>query len=115
MTDSPGYRMDPEGGPKVRTDITDVYVFRQGDGVAGRRGDGAGAGIEFLQVLRASEPLGGTWHPVMGHIERGETAAACAVRELKEEVGLGHHDPALLGLWALEQVHPFYIAAIDAI
>jgi 8-oxo-dGTP pyrophosphatase MutT (NUDIX family) len=108
MPDVPGYRMTPAGGPAVRTDIIDVFVFRRS--AAPRDHDAI-----FLQVLRASEPLASTWHPVMGHIEKGETAAACALRELEEEVGLGRADPALLGLWALEQVHPFYIGAIDTI
>lgn len=105
MPDSPGYRMRARGGPKVRTDIIDVYVFKR---------DAGGAPV-FLQVLRASEPLANTWHPVMGHAEKGETGAVCALRELEEELGLGRGDPALLGLWALEQVHPFYIGAIDTI
>lgn len=56
-----------------------------------------------------------TWQPVMGHVEAGETAAACALRELEEEVGLRGDDPALLGLWALEQVHPYYIAELDSV
>jgi 8-oxo-dGTP pyrophosphatase MutT (NUDIX family) len=89
----------------VRTDVLDVYVFR-------RAGDGS---AEFLQLLRTDEPLANTWHPVMGHIEAGESAPACAWRELMEEVGLGPQDASLIGLWALEQVHPFYIAGIDTI
>jgi dATP pyrophosphohydrolase len=119
---SAGYRQEPAGGPRLRSDIVDVYVFRRHAGTqspaapAKLRHEGeASGGVEFLQLLRASEPLAGTWHPVMGHIEPGETAAACAWRELKEELGLAPTDPALLGLWALEQVHPFYIAAIDSI
>jgi dATP pyrophosphohydrolase len=71
--------------------------------------------IHILQLLRCGPPLADTWHPVMGHIEAGETAAACAWRELNEEVGLTPTDPALRGLWALEQVHPFFIAELDAI
>ena len=51
----------------------------------------------------------------MGHIEHGETATRCAVRELAEEVGLTVRDPALLGLWQLEQVHPYFLAELDCI
>lgn len=100
-----GYRAQPSHGARVRTDIVDVYIFRR---------PGAGE-PEFLQLLRSGEPLDNTWHPVMGHIEVGESAVECAVRELREEVGLGVPSAPLLGLFALEQVHPFYIAAIDTI
>lgn len=92
--------------PRIRADLVDVYIFRRSPA------------IEFLQLFRAPEPgsaLAQTWQPIMGHIEDGETAAACALRELKEEAGLAVGDPALLGVWALEGVHPFYIAGRDAI
>lgn len=105
--DEPGYRALPRGGPRVRTDIVDVYIFR-------RPVDHAGP-AEFLQLFRASEPLARTWHPIMGHVEPGETAVETAVRELREEVGLQLEGPEFQGLWALEQVHPFYIAEIDSI
>jgi dATP pyrophosphohydrolase len=88
----------------VRTDVVDVYVFRAGE-----------EGVEFLQLLRASDPLGQTWQPIMGHIEPGETAVQTVLRELREEVGLDAAASDCVGLWALEQVHPFYIAAIDSI
>lgn len=106
--DQRGYRVDPGHGPRVRTDVIDVYVYRHAGSIHE-------PSIEFLQLLRSREPLKDTWHPVMGHIEPGETAHAAAMRELAEEVGLRAGDPHLLGVWALEQVHPFYIAAIDCI
>ena len=108
-----GYQPMSGNGPRVRTDVVDVYVFQR---VAG--GAGAAEGreqVSFLQMLRSGPPLENTWHPVMGHVETGETATDCALRELSEELGIERGDPALLGLWALEQVHPFYIAAIDTI
>lgn len=113
--DDSGYRRTPPGhGPAIRADIVDVYIFRA------RRGAEIPGNVEFLQLLRAKPPLNSTWHPVMGHIEPGETAVQCAVRELAEEVGLNatddaHPESSLLGLWALEQVHPFFVAEIDAI
>jgi len=91
----------------VRSDIVDVFIFRR------RRG--ADSTLEFLQLLRTAEPMGGTWHPVMGHIEAGETATDCAVRELREEVGLSLSDASLLRLFALEQVHPYFIPQINTI
>lgn len=97
--------------PRVRTDIVDVYVFRRFPGESLSKVEPY---VEVLQVLRATEPLAATWQPVMGHIEAGETAVACARRELSEEVGLSD-GPALVGLWALEQVHPFFVAELDAV
>lgn len=89
---------------QVRTDLVDVYVFRRDAGA-----------VEFLQLRRVGEPLAGTWHPLMGHLEPGEAAPACARRELAEEVGLQAGDPSLLGLWALQGVHPYYLASRDAV
>ncbi len=90
----------------IRCDLIDVYVFRRRAGSA-----------EFLQLRRTHPPLAGSWQPVMGHTEPGEPAAACAVRELHEETGLkpGQAGPPLLGLWALEEVHPYFVAALDAV
>jgi dihydroneopterin triphosphate diphosphatase len=99
-----GYRLDPVGGSRVRSDIVDVYVFRR-----------IGETIEFLQLLRAGPPMDATWQPIMGHIEPGESAVRAAARELREEVGLGTPSDAPMGLWALEQVHPYFIAEIDCI
>ena len=89
---------------RVLAHLVDVYVVRE-----------RGGAIEFLQLRRAREPLAGTWQPVMGHIEAGETALACAVRELGEEVGLGHRDAAWRGFWQLEEVHPYFVATLDAV
>lgn len=105
MNDDQGYRLKPASGPRVRTDVIDVYVFRRVD--AGE--------VEFLQLLRAGPPLANSWHPVMAHIEAGEKAVGCLWREMREELGLDKADPSLLGAWALEQVHPFFIAELDAI
>ncbi len=101
-----GYRRTPTGGPSIRADVVDVYVAREA----------AGGGFEFLQALRAKQPLRDSWHPIMGHCEPGETAVGCALRELREETGLGAPGAAAAArVWALEQVHPFFIASLDAI
>lgn len=97
--------------PLIRTDIVDVYIFRR----SAPAGTGADTSIEFLQLLRTGGPAAGAWHPVMGHIEGGESATACAQRELAEEVGLQSGDAHLIGLWSLEQVHPYYVPQWDAI
>ena len=90
--------------PELHADIVDVYIVRAGE-----------HGPEFLQLRRTAEPLSGTWQPVMGHVESGETAIATAVRELGEEVGLRAGDTAWLGFWQLEDVHPYFIARLDAV
>ncbi|MEQ8844307.1 MAG: NUDIX domain-containing protein [Phycisphaerales bacterium] len=90
--------------PAVRADLVDVYVFRE-----------VGGAHELLQLRRTGEPMAGTWQPVMGHIEAGETAVLAAVRELGEEVGLRPAGGAWLGFWQLEEVHPYFVAALDAV
>ena len=100
-----GYRRTPGAGPVVRTDIIEVYLFQ----------GAPGSGLAVLQLRRATAPMVGDWHPVMGHIEPGEAAVECARRELGEEVGLGAGDPAWVGFWQLEQVHPYYLAAVEAV
>ncbi len=51
----------------------------------------------------------------MGHIETGERAPRTALRELHEDVGLARDDANLLGFWALEQTHPYYVPAVESI
>lgn len=90
-------------GPAVRTDIVDVYVWRRG-----------GEGVEFLQLRRAVSPLHGSWQPVMGHVEPGETAVQAALRELREETGYAP-DAGLLAAWQLETPNAFFLASANAI
>lgn len=99
-----GYRQRAQGGPSIRADVVDVYVFRRADHA-----------LQLLQLRRAKDPLRTTWQPVMGHVEGPETALECARRESREEIGLDVASPACLGFWALEQVHPFFVHQIDAV
>ena len=90
--------------PTLRTDILDAYLFRSSP-----------RGIQFLQLQRTQPPLAGSWQPVMGHINPGESALNAAIREIAEETGLNVRDHNSLGFWALESVHPFFLPAADAI
>lgn len=90
--------------PVIRADLVDVYVARE-----------RGGGVQFLQLRRTTEPMAGTWQPVMGHVDAGESAVRTAVRELGEEVGLRAGDPSWLGFWQLEEVPPYFVAALDAV
>ncbi len=90
--------------PTLRTDILDAYLFRASP-----------RGIQFLQLLRSQPPLAGSWQPVMGHINPGETAVAAAIREIAEETALNVRHKDCLGFWALESVHPFFLPGPDAI
>ena len=85
-------------GPRVRTDVIDVYVVR-------RRPD-----VAVLQLRRSRAPFVGDWHPIMGHIEPGETAIETAVREMSEEIGLLPAHPEFVALFQLEQTFPFFLA-----
>jgi len=86
-------------GPKLRTDIVDVYVFRRS----------TGQHVELLQMRRATGALVDTWHPVMGHVHDGETAVQTAVRELMEETGFSAQV-----MWQLEQPNIYYLASHDS-
>jgi 8-oxo-dGTP pyrophosphatase MutT (NUDIX family) len=102
--------------PEIRADIIDAYIFRRStpeDDTGSSQPRPVSGGVELLQLRRARDPLSATWQPVMGHVEAGETAVACLWRELAEEVGLRARDA--VGAWALEQVHPFFLAQLDAV
>lgn len=88
---------------RMLVNLVDAYVVREREAV------------EFLQLRRVAEPMAGTWQPVMGHIEAGETAVAAVLRELGEEIRLRPRDAAWMGFWQLEEVHPYFVAALDAV
>jgi dihydroneopterin triphosphate diphosphatase len=90
--------------PELRTNMVSVDIARRGV-----------LGLEFLQLRRSKDPLRGTWQPVMGGIEPGETALEAGLRELQEEVGLDRNTPHVLAMYALDEVFPFYVVRLDAV
>lgn len=86
--------------PRIAADYVDVWLWR-----------GLGAGVEFLLLRRAgNDPTAGLWLPVMGKVEAGETAAAAALREAREETGL-----SLRELYQIDPVHTFFLARTDTV
>jgi dihydroneopterin triphosphate diphosphatase len=56
-----------------------------------------GRGVEYL-LLRRIKSGGGFWQSVTGSLEEGETHAEAAVREVREETGISHHEDELIPL-----------------
>ncbi|MDP9173864.1 MAG: NUDIX domain-containing protein [Planctomycetota bacterium] len=70
-----------------------------------------GTGVEHLQLLRTKDDfMGGTWQPISGQIEEGETASAAAMRELREETGLVPAE-----FYKLNRVDIFLVAQTDTL
>ena len=87
--------------PAITSRFVDCHVFRL-------KPDGED---EWLVLRRAPHVmLGGTWQMVSGHLEPGEKAYACAVRELEEETGLRP-----VHFYQASYVNRFYLAASDEI
>lgn len=87
---------------KIRADKIAVFVARPA---------GDGSSHEFLQLHRAADiDIGGTWQTVRGTIEEGETAAAAALRELREETALVPRE-----FYRLGSVETFYDLRSDSI
>jgi len=78
----------------------EVYLFRR-----------AAPGVQFLCLRRAAgRSLPGAWQPVTGKRRQRERAWEAAVREVREETGLG---PARW--WALETVSVYFDAELDRV
>ncbi len=78
----------------------DVYVLR-----------GRGDGLEALLLRRArGQVRPGSWECVHGKIDAGETPAAAARRELREETGC-----TPMALYNLSRVEQFYLHGSDEI
>lgn len=87
-----------------RPDLVDVWLFREEPG----------AGLRILLLRRArGRVLAGLWQGVSGSLEGDERIVDGAVRELREETGIGPAD--LEAFYDLDQVNSFHVAPLDAI
>jgi 8-oxo-dGTP pyrophosphatase MutT (NUDIX family) len=98
----------------VRADLVECWVFRVAppSGPSDARPDADR--LEILLIRRAPHRIfPGLWQCVTGGIEPGERVPAVAMREVREETGLG---PDEIEAWFdLDQVAPFYDEGTDAV
>jgi 8-oxo-dGTP pyrophosphatase MutT (NUDIX family) len=89
----------------VRPDLVECWVFRVVPP------DDA---VEILLIRRAPDRIfPGLWQCVTGGVETGETVPAAAIREVREETGLGPEE--IEAYYDLDQVAPFYDEGPDAV
>jgi dihydroneopterin triphosphate diphosphatase len=89
----------------LRPDMIECWVFR----VVPPDDD-----VEVLLIRRAPDRIfPGLWQCVTGSIEPGETVPEAAMREVREETGLGADE--IEAFYDLDQVAPFFDEGPDAI
>jgi 8-oxo-dGTP pyrophosphatase MutT (NUDIX family) len=105
---------DRGGSVSVRPDLIECWVFRvvppSDAGDARTDADR----LEILLIRRAPDRIfPGLWQCVTGGIEPGERVPLAALREVREETGLGDDDIEVF--YDLDQVAPFYDEGADAV
>jgi dihydroneopterin triphosphate diphosphatase len=80
------------GSIPIRTSYVCAYVFKR-----------TSRGPRFLILKRKSSYMFGLWQQVAGKVEKGETGAATALREIVEETGCHPH-----ALYSADIVETFY-------
>ncbi len=106
----------------IRPDLVAVWVFRPAPAAPGPSygpspGPSAGQSpgpIELLLIRRApGRILPGLWQPVTGSIDPSERIALAALRELREETGIG--SVAIETFYDLDQVALFHEPTVDGV
>ena len=88
----------------LRPDLIECWLFRVAPGGA----------LEILLIRRAPDRIfPGLWQCVTGSIEPGETVPQAAMREVREETGLGPE--GIEAFYDLDQVAPFFDEGPDAV
>lgn len=98
----------------VRPDLVECWVFRVVPpvGADDRRSDADR--LEILLIRRAAHRIfPGLWQCVTGGVEPGERIPAAAMREVREETGLGPDQ--VERFYDLDHVAPFYDEGVDAV
>jgi 8-oxo-dGTP pyrophosphatase MutT (NUDIX family) len=98
-----------------RPDLVDVWIFRKRMATsAAADADASPPEIEILLMRRSpGRILPGLWQCVSGSLESGESVAAGALRELREETGFGAAE--ILDFYDLDQVNQFHEPSVQAI
>ena len=97
----------------LRPDLVECWLFRVPPAAAGDPRPDAER-LEILLIRRAGHRIfPGLWQCVTGGIEPGERVTAAAMREVREETGLGRDE--IERFYDLDQVAPFYDDGTDAV
>ena len=97
----------------LRPDLIECWLFRVRPAAAGDPRPAADR-LEVLLIRRAPHRIfPGLWQCVTGGVEPGERVTDAAMREVREETGLGPDE--IEGFFDLDQVAPFYDEGADAV
>ncbi len=103
-----------------RPDLVEVWVYRDRSGASSSASADAKSAppdsstLEILMMRRSpGRILPGLWQCVSGSLETGESVAAGALRELREETGFGALE--IVGFYDLDQVNQFHEPSVEAI
>jgi 8-oxo-dGTP pyrophosphatase MutT (NUDIX family) len=98
----------------LRPDLIECWVFRVTPQTSPSDARPDADRLEILLIRRAAHRIfPGLWQCVTGGVEPGERVPAAAMREVREETGLG--PPEIERFYDLDQVAPFYDDGADAV